>query len=83
VSAALSVGTAVGIVLACAATAAAESSATTTTSQLAAQSRTRIIVHPRKIEPGPNAKRHCVSWLAQENRASGAVITPQMHCWWQ
>ncbi len=81
--AALAAGAAAGIVLACMASASAESAATPTTSQLAAQSRARIVVHPRKIEPGPNAKRHCVSWLAQENRPSGPVITPQMRCWWQ
>lgn len=54
-----------------------------TTQQLAAQSRARVVIHPRHFYPGPNAKRHCVSWLAQENRASGPVITPQMRCWWQ
>jgi hypothetical protein len=63
--------------------AAAESKDAATTGQLAEQSRARIVVHPRKIEPGPNAKRRCVSWLAEENRPSGPVVTPQMHCWWQ
>lgn len=53
------------------------------TSELAAQSRPRITVRPRKNFPGPNAKRYCRSWLATENRPSGTVITPQMTCWWQ
>ncbi|MCC6891059.1 MAG: hypothetical protein IT536_21230 [Hyphomicrobiales bacterium] len=33
--------------------------------------------------PGPNAVRHCRSWLATEYRVSGTVVTPQMRCWWQ
>jgi hypothetical protein len=69
-------------VLSCAvaAPAAAERSAT---SEYTAQSRPRIVIHPRRTYPGPNAKRHCVSWLAKEYRPSGPVITPQMRCWWQ
>jgi hypothetical protein len=51
--------------------------------EYAAQSRPRIVVHPRHSYPGPNAKRYCVSWLAKENRPSGPVITPQMRCWWR
>jgi hypothetical protein len=51
--------------------------------EYAAQSRPRIVVHPRHHYPGPNAKRHCVSWLAKEYRPSGTVITPQMRCWWR
>jgi hypothetical protein len=51
--------------------------------EYAAQSRPRIVVHPRHYYPGPNAKRHCVSWLAKEYRPSGTVITPQMRCWWR
>jgi hypothetical protein len=47
-----------------------------------AQSRPRIVVHPRR-HLGPNAKRHCKFWLAKEYRASGTVITPQMRCWWR
>src|SRR5215470_5443829 len=27
--------------------------------------------------PGPNAKRECVGWLAQEARVSGTVIVPR------
>lgn len=48
-----------------------------------AQQRPRIVIHPRSLEPGPNAKRHCRGWLAVENRPSGQVITPQRECWWQ
>jgi len=33
--------------------------------------------------PGPGAVRQCHSWLAPENRASGQVIVPKMHCWWE
>ena len=50
---------------------------------LAQQRRTRIVIHPRSLEPGPNAKRYCRAWLAVENRPSGQVITPQRECWWQ
>ena len=45
--------------------------------ELAAQSRPRITIHPRRIRPGPNAKRYCRSWLAKEYRVSGPVIVPQ------
>jgi hypothetical protein len=41
---------------------------------------TRIYVTPQR--PGPNSRRICQSWLAQEYRPSGTVITPQMRCWW-
>jgi hypothetical protein len=50
--------------------------------EFAAQSRTRITIHPRRTYPGRNAKRHCRSWLAKEYRVSGPVIVPQMRCWW-
>ncbi len=50
---------------------------------LSAQRRTRIVIHPRSLQPGPNAKRYCRAWLAVENRPSGQVITPQRECWWQ
>ena len=33
--------------------------------------------------PGPGHVRQCGSWLAAENRPSGAVIVPRMRCWWQ
>jgi hypothetical protein len=52
------------------------------TDEFAAQSRPRIIIRPRRIHPGPNSKRQCVSWLAKEYRVSGPVIVPQMRCWW-
>ena len=55
----------------------------TATREYVAQSRPRIVVHPRHYYPGPNAKRYCRSWLAKEYRPSGTVITPQMRCWWQ
>jgi hypothetical protein len=48
-----------------------------------AHRRPRIVIHPRSLEPGPNAKRYCRAWLAVENRPSGQVITPQKECWWQ
>ena len=60
--------------------AAAEQSASR---EYAARSPPRIVIHPRRSYPGPNAKRYCRSWLVQEYRASGPVITPQMRCWWQ
>jgi hypothetical protein len=50
---------------------------------LSAQRRTRIVIHPRSLQPGPNARRYCRAWLAVENRPSGQVITPQRECWWQ
>jgi hypothetical protein len=52
-------------------------------SATALQRRTRIVIHPRSLEPGPDAKRYCHAWLAVENRPSGQVITPQRECWWQ
>jgi hypothetical protein len=51
--------------------------------ELAAKSRPRVTIYPRTIYPGPNAKRHCQSWLAQEYRVSGTVIVPRMRCWWE
>ena len=53
------------------------------TRELAAQSRPRITIHPRRMHPGPNATRYCRSWLAKEYRVSGPVIVPQMRCWWE
>ena len=50
--------------------------------QLAAQSRPRITIHPRRHYPAANAKRYCRSWLQKEYRVSGPVIVPQMYCWW-
>ena len=37
------------------------------------------IVHAQ----GPGHVRQCASWLAAENRPSGAVIVPRMRCWWE
>ncbi len=51
--------------------------------ELSAQGRPHVVIHPRRVQPGPNAKRHCVSWLQTEHRVSGTVLTPQMRCWWQ
>ena len=45
--------------------------------------RPRLTIYPRRVYPGPNAKRQCRSWLAQEYRVSGPVIVPQMRCWWE
>jgi hypothetical protein len=56
------------------------------TDELAAQqqqTRPRITIHPRATRPGPNSKRYCRAWLAQEYRVSGKVIVPRMQCWWQ
>ncbi len=51
--------------------------------QYAAQRRPQIVIHPRH-RLGPNATRHCESWLAQRTWPNGqVVITPQMRCWWQ
>jgi hypothetical protein len=33
--------------------------------------------------PGPGHVRECASRLVPENRPSGPVIVPRMHCWWQ
>jgi hypothetical protein len=33
--------------------------------------------------PGPGAVRQCNARLVPENRASGPVIVPRMHCWWE
>jgi len=52
---------------------------------LAAQTKRRphVLIRPRRIHPGPNAKRICRSWLVEEYRVSGPVIVPQMRCWWE
>jgi hypothetical protein len=72
------IGLAVGLLAAAAGT--SESYAST---KLAAQSRPRITVHPRRVHPGPNARRYCRSWLAKEYRVSGPVVVPQMRCRWE
>ena len=48
-----------------------------------AQSRTTIVVTPRRQRLSPDAKRHCEAWLEQEYRVSGTVIVPRQRCWWQ
>ncbi len=50
---------------------------------LSAQSRPHITVHPRDRRLGPNAKRECRSWLAQEYRVSGPVVVPRQQCRWK
>ena len=51
--------------------------------ELSAQSRPRVTIHPRYRALGPNAKRYCRFWLAQEYRVSGPVIVPRQQCWWR
>ena len=56
------------------------------TNEFAAQTQTkrpRVTIYPRRVYPGPYAKRQCYSWLVTEYRVSGPVITPQMRCWWE
>lgn len=54
------------------------------TREFAAQKkRPRVTIYPRRVRPGPYAKRQCYSWLVTEYRVSGPVITPQMRCWWE
>ncbi|WP_213773962.1 hypothetical protein [Bradyrhizobium sp. dw_78] len=33
--------------------------------------------------PGPNAVRDCTATYVQEDRPSGRVIVPRMHCFWR
>ena len=56
-----------------------------TAQEFAAQTvrRPHIVIRPRRIEPGPNAKRYCRFWLAKEYRVSGPVIVPQQQCRWR
>ena len=51
--------------------------------RVAQKKRPRVTIYPRRVYPGPNAKRQCRSWLVQEYRVSGPVIVPQMRCWWE
>lgn len=55
------------------------------TQDLTAQTRRRphVIIRPRRLPLSPNARRICASWLAQEYRVSGPVITPRLRCWWE
>jgi hypothetical protein len=56
----------------------------TPTRELSAQKkRPRVTIYPRRVYPGPYAKRQCYSWLVTEYRVSGTVVTPQMRCWWE
>jgi hypothetical protein len=84
---------------ACAQTAqgAAKSRTTEAFAQARPRARTRIRVTPYPYRtysttfpvpyqqefPGPGFVRQCTSWLAPENRVSGAVIVPRMRCWWE
>ena len=49
----------------------------------AQKKRPRVTIYPRRVYPGPYAKRQCYSWLVTEYRVSGTVVTPQMRCWWE
>ena len=49
----------------------------------AQKKRPRVTIYPRRVYPGPYAKRQCYSWLATEYRVSGTVVTPQMRCGWE
>ncbi len=69
--------TALGLLYGLATPAAAQDSDAT------ARSRPRVVIHPRRIEPGPNSVRQCRATLVQEYRVSGAVIVPRMRCWWK
>jgi hypothetical protein len=39
---------------------------------------------PRRItvSPRPLLYRRCTDWYELQNRPSGTVLYPQMHCWW-
>jgi hypothetical protein len=51
--------------------------------ELAAQTRPRIVIHPRRGYPGRSARRLCESWLVKEYRVSGPVVVPRMRCHWE
>jgi hypothetical protein len=38
--------------------------------------------HRITINPGRLLYRRCVDWYELQNRPSGTVLFPQMHCWW-
>ncbi|MBI1204577.1 MAG: hypothetical protein GC182_18905 [Rhodopseudomonas sp.] len=62
----------------------APASGQTAKKELAVQkSPSRVMIYPRRGEPGPNAHRECRAQLVQQARPSGTVIVPVMHCWWQ
>jgi len=54
-----------------------------TRQELVPQRRPHITIYPRQRALGPDAKRYCRAWLAQEYRVSGTVIVPHQTCWWQ
>ena len=72
---------AVALVIATTASASADNAGNSR--NVSAQRRASITIYPRRITPGPNAIRHCDSWLAQEYRVSGTVIVPRMRCFWR
>jgi len=45
--------------------------------------RPHIVIHPRRLEPGPSSKRYCRFWLVQQYRVSGPAVVPQQQCWWR
>lgn len=51
--------------------------------EVAQNSRQRIIITPGRTRPGPNSTRQCQARLVEQHRPSGTVIVPVMHCWWQ
>jgi hypothetical protein len=51
--------------------------------EVAQNSRQRVIITPGRTTPGPNSTRECRARLVEQHRASGTVIVPVMHCWWQ
>jgi hypothetical protein len=42
----------------------------------------RYVRHRIEINPGRLLYRRCVDWYELQNRPSGTVLYPQMHCWW-
>jgi hypothetical protein len=42
----------------------------------------RYARHRIEITPGRLLYRRCVDWYELQNRPSGTVLYPQMHCWW-
>jgi hypothetical protein len=74
---------------------AAKSRATEFSAQSRPRTRIRVTPYPYRTYsttfpvpyqqefPGPGFVRQCTSWLAPENRVSGAVIVPRMRCWWE
>lgn len=60
-----------------------------TADEFSAQSREAVRRTPRRVRiyrgstyPGPNSKRVCNAYYAQEFRPSGTVIVPRMNCYW-